>query len=186
MEIETFSIGGPVLFTPRILNDDRGYFMETFRQTVFDSAVAEPMTFVQDNQSFSTRKGTVRGLHFQSQPHGQGKLVRCTQGAIYDVAVDIRLGSPTFGQHIRVELSADNGAQLWVPLGFLHGFSTLRDDVIVQYKCTGYYAADCDGNVAWNDPDLDIDWGIDPASAVLSDKDRSAPLLRDLALPCSS
>lgn len=182
MQIDTFSIAGPVLFTPRILSDDRGYFMETFRQNVFDTAIGAPAAFVQDNQSFSARKSTVRGLHFQSPPHGQGKIVRCTQGAIYDVAVDIRLGSPTYGQHTRVELSADNGAQFWIPVGFLHGFVTLCDDVIVQYKCTDYYAADCDSNVAWNDPDLNIVWGIDAASAVLSGKDRAAPLLRDLTL----
>lgn len=183
MNIDHFDIDGVVLFTPRRFGDDRGYFMETFRQSSFDEAVGGPVIFVQDNQSLSKDKGTVRGLHFQSPPHAQGKLVRCTQGAIIDVAVDARTGSPTYGQHVAVELTPDNGGQLWVPAGFLHGFSTLTDDTIVQYKCTDYYAADCDGNVAWNDPDLAIDWGIDASKAVLSAKDAAAPLMADFTSP---
>lgn len=184
MDIKTFDMQGPVLFTPRRFGDDRGYFMETFRASTFRDAVGEDAPdFVQDNQSFSKSAGTVRGLHFQSPPHAQGKLVRCTQGSIIDVAVDARTGSPTFGQHVSAELSAENGAQLWVPAGFLHGFSTLADDTVVQYKCTDYYASDCDGNVAWDDPDLAIDWGIDPAKAVLSAKDAVAPRWSDFTSP---
>lgn len=183
MKTETFDIVGPLLFTPRRFGDDRGYFMETFRQSAFEEAVGEPIGFVQDNQSLSRDKGTVRGLHFQTPPHAQGKLVRCTQGAIVDVAVDARHGSSTYGQHVRAELTADNGSQLWVPAGFLHGFSTLTNDTIVQYKCTDYYAADCDGNVAWNDPDLNIDWGIKAENAVLSAKDSAAPLMSNFTTP---
>lgn len=184
MEIKTFDLQGPVLFTPRRFGDDRGYFMETFRASAFRDAVGKDAPdFVQDNQSFSKTAGTVRGLHFQSPPHAQGKLVRCTQGVIIDVAVDARVGSPTFGQNVRAELTAENGAQLWVPAGFLHGFSTLVDNTVVQYKCTDYYASVCDGNVAWDDPDLDIDWGIDASKAVLSAKDAVAPRWSDFTSP---
>lgn len=183
MKIEIYDVAGPILFTPLRYYDGRGYFMETFRQAVFEAAVNVATTFVQDNQSFSKEKGTVRGLHFQAPPHTQGKLVRCAHGAIIDVAVDVRHGSPTYGQHVRAELTADNGSQLWVPTGFLHGFSTLTNDTIVQYKCTDYYAADYDGNIAWNDPDLNIDWGIDPKTAVLSAKDNAAPLMSDFTTP---
>lgn len=184
MDIQKFDIQGPVLFTPRRFGDDRGFFMETFRQTTFQEAVGpNAPVFVQDNQSFSKAAGTVRGLHFQTPPHAQGKLVRCTQGAIIDVAVDARRNSSTFGQHVRAELSPENGAQLWVPAGFLHGFSTLVDNTVVQYKCTDYYASDCDGNIAWNDPSLAIDWGIDPANAVLSEKDAIAPSMENFNSP---
>ncbi|GLQ20531.1 dTDP-4-dehydrorhamnose 3,5-epimerase [Algimonas porphyrae] len=175
MQIDRFDISGPVLFTPRRFVDERGYFAETFRQSVFVDAIGEVVQFVQDNQSLSERKGTIRGLHYQAPPHAQGKLVRCTQGAIIDVAVDIRSGSTTYGQHVRVQLSAGNGAQLWVPPGFLHGFATLTDHCLVQYKCTAYYDADCDGGVAWNDPDLDIDWGLSGTDPAISTKDAAAP-----------
>ncbi|MEM9599706.1 MAG: dTDP-4-dehydrorhamnose 3,5-epimerase [Pseudomonadota bacterium] len=183
MQIDRFDISGPVLFTPHRFVDDRGYFAETFRQNLFEQAIGEVMPFVQDNQSLSERKGTVRGLHYQAPPRAQGKLVRCTQGAIIDVAVDARSESPTYGQHVRVRLSADNGAQLWVPPGFLHGFATLTDHCLVQYKCTAYYDADCDGCVAWNDPDLGIDWGLSEADAVISAKDASAPAFADFQTP---
>lgn len=183
MKIQRFDIDGPVLFTPRRFEDDRGYFSETFRQSIFDEAVGSGTNFVQDNQSLSIKKGTIRGLHFQIPPHAQGKLVRCTQGAVMDVAVDARKGSPSYGQHIRAELTAENGAQLWVPVGFLHGFATLTDHAMVQYKCTDYYAAECDGNVRWDDPDLDIDWGLGDTPAVLSEKDQTAPRFADFASP---
>ena len=183
MQIQRFDIDGPVLFTPRRFEDDRGYFSETFRQSVFEEAVGETNLFVQDNQSLSKQAGTIRGLHYQSPPHAQGKLVRCTQGAIIDVAVDIRTGSPTYGQFVRAELTAENGQQLWVPTGFLHGFSTLTDNTVVQYKCTDYYAAECDGNVLWNDPDLSIDWGLKDLTPTLSDKDAAAPRFADFASP---
>jgi len=135
---------------------------------------------VQDNHSLSAKVGTVRGLHFQTAPHAQDKLVRCGRGALRDVAVDIRHGSPTFGQSVAVELSAENGRQLLVPKGFLHGFVTLEPDTEIVYKCTDYYAPDCDAGVRWNDPALGIDWGISEDDAVLSDKDTTAPLLADL------
>lgn len=183
MQVQPFSINGPLLFTLRRFEDDRGYFSETFRQSVFDDAVGERLAFVQDNQSLSRQKGTVRGLHYQSPPHAQGKLVRCTQGAIVDVAVDVRAGSSTYGQWISATLTADNDQQLWVPAGFLHGFSTLSDDTVVQYKCTDYYAAECDRNVLWNDPDLDIDWGLGNMSPILSDKDAAAPHFADFQSP---
>ncbi|WP_298914901.1 dTDP-4-dehydrorhamnose 3,5-epimerase [uncultured Algimonas sp.] len=175
MKTDTFQIDGPVLFSPRRFEDARGYFMETFRRSVFDDSVGEPVEFVQDNQSLSRRKGTVRGLHYQSPPHAQGKLVRCIQGAIVDIAVDVRRGSATYGQHVRAELTQDNARQLWVPPGFLHGFSTLTDDVVVHYKCSDYYAAGAEGSVVWNDPDLSIDWGVDAVDAVVSQKDAAAP-----------
>jgi dTDP-4-dehydrorhamnose 3,5-epimerase len=183
MDIQRFDIDGPVLFKPRKFEDARGYFSETFRQSVFDDAVGRAVVFVQDNQSLSQDAGTVRGLHFQTPPHAQGKLVRCTQGCVMDVAVDARRGSPTYGQHVRAELNAQDGHQLWVPEGFLHGFATLTDDALVQYKCTDYYAAECDGNVIWDDPDLGIDWGLGGRSPVLSDKDAAAPRFADFNSP---
>lgn len=183
MQIQRFNIDGPLLFTPRRFEDDRGYFSETFRQSIFDEAVGPGTVFVQDNQSLSVKKGTIRGLHFQTPPHAQGKLVRCTQGAIMDVAVDARTGSPTYGQHIRAELTPETGAQLWVPPGFLHGFATLSDHTLVQYKCTDYYAAECDGTVLWNDPDLGIDWGLGDILPILSDKDEAAPRFAHFASP---
>ena len=175
MEFETFDIAGPILCVPRKFGDHRGFFMETYKKSAFDAAVGRAVDFVQDNHSLSATPGTVRGLHYQSPPHAQGKLVRCVRGAIVDIAVDARVGSPTYGAHVRAELSAENGHQLWVPEGFLHGFSTLEPDCEVVYKVTDVYAPDCDGNVLWNDPDLALDWGIDAKAAVVSDKDAVAP-----------
>lgn len=179
MQVKELSIPGVFLFTPRRFGDDRGFFMETFRANQFSDATGVSTAFVQDNHSFSAQKHTVRGLHYQSPPFAQGKLVRCSRGAIVDVAVDGRENSPTYGQWVSEVLTADNGAQLFVPEGFLHGFSTLVDDTDVNYKCTNYYSAECDGSVAWNDPDLGVDWGradgFDPAQAVLSAKDSLAP-----------
>ncbi len=183
MNITDFKIEGVFLFTPRKFEDDRGFFMETFSAAIFDGAVGQKTIFVQDNHSLSIMTGTVRGLHFQSPPHAQGKLVRCTRGAIIDVAVDVRSDSKTYGQHVRVELNAENAAQLWVPAGFLHGFSTLVPDTEVQYKVTDIYAPECDGNVLWNDFDLAIDWGIDAANAVVSGKDEVAPAFNDFKTP---
>ncbi|MGC1489328.1 MAG: dTDP-4-dehydrorhamnose 3,5-epimerase, partial [Albidovulum sp.] len=139
--------------------------------------------FVQDNHSYSRDVGTVRGLHFQSPPHAQTKLVRCGRGAVLDVAVDIRKGSPTYGKWLGVELSADNGKQLLIPAGFLHGFATILPDSELLYKCSDVYAPDCDGAVRFDDPDFGIDWGIDPARAILSDKDSAAPLFKDFSSP---
>ena len=138
---------------------------------------------MQENQSLSLPAFTIRGLHFQSPPHPQGKLVRCTQGAIIDVAVDARQGSSTYGQHVTAELTAKNSCQLWVPEGFLHGFVTLEANTEVQYKCTDYYSAECDGNILWNDSTLNINWAIDPLHAILSDKDKDAPLFKDFHTP---
>lgn len=157
--------------------------METFRQSIFEDAVKSAYDFVQDNHSRSSQKGTLRGLHFQSPPHAQGKLARCTIGAILDIAVDIRSQSNTYGQYIKAELSAQNGSQLWVPPGFLHGFLTLTDNVDVQYKCTNYYVPKFDGAVIWNDPDLKIDWGVSPDDVILSGKDKAAQKFADFTSP---
>lgn len=178
MLIEKLDIAGLLLVTAKKHGDERGFFSETFRTDVFAAhGVTQP--FVQDNHARSTQKGVVRGLHFQTDPHAQGKLVRCTRGAILDVGVDIRRGSPTYGQHVAVELSAANWKQLWVPPGFAHGYATLEDDCEVVYKVTDYYAPDCDRGIAWDDPALGIDWRISKENAVLSDKDRKHPLLAD-------
>lgn len=174
MQFEALDLDGVWLFKPRRFEDDRGYFMETFRDKQFQEITGSDLAFVQDNQSLSVNAGTVRGLHFQTPPHPQGKLVRCVAGHLLDVAVDARKGSSTYGQHISAELSADNGHQLWVPPGFLHGFSTLEDNTIIAYKCTDYYAAECDGSVLWNDSDLGIDWKIDDFEPSISGKDAAA------------
>lgn len=157
--------------------------METYKEQEFNTAIGQDVSFVQDNHSLSTNKGTVRGLHFQSPPHAQGKLVRCVRGRIIDVAVDVRKTSPTYGQHVTVELSDYNSKQLWVPEGFLHGFATLEDATEVTYKVTNYYSPECDGNVLWNDTNLNINWGISNVEASLSDKDAAAPSFSDFNTP---
>jgi dTDP-4-dehydrorhamnose 3,5-epimerase len=182
MQIEDTPLSGVLILTPRRFGDARGWFSEVWnRETLARHGLS--YDFVQDNHSWSRDKGTVRGLHFQSPPHAQTKLVRCGRGRVFDVAVDIRKGSPTFGRWFGTELSAENGRQLLIPAGFLHGFSTLEPGCELLYKCSDVYAPDCDGAVRFDDPDIGIDWGIDPGSAVLSDKDRAAPLLRDFATP---
>jgi dTDP-4-dehydrorhamnose 3,5-epimerase len=158
--------------------DARGFFMESFRRDVF-AAHVPGVSFVQDNHSMSVRAGTVRGLHYQRAPMAQGKLIRVSAGAVLDVAVDVREGSPTFGMHVAVELSADNAHQLWIPPGFLHGFCTLQDKTEVQYKVTCSYSAAHDGAVLWNDPGLDIAWPAIADAGLLSPKDAIAPRLRD-------
>lgn len=180
--IEETGLAGVVVLTPRRFGDARGFFCETWNRARLAEAGID-RDFVQDNQSVSARAGTVRGLHFQSPPHAQAKLVRCGRGRLFDVAVDIRRGSPTYGRWVGVELSAENGRQMFVPEGFLHGFVTREPDTEILYKCTDYYAPDCDGAVRFDDPDIGIDWGIDPAAAILSDKDAAAPLLRDFESP---
>ena len=182
MQYSRFSIQGPVLVTPTRHGDARGWFAETFRLREFRDEVADVL-FVQDNLSLSVEAGTVRGLHYQSPPRAQGKLVGVVRGAVTDVAVDARRGSPTYGQHIAVKLSADTGAQLWVPEGFLHGFATLAPDTVVTYKVTDTYAPDCDGSVAWDDPALGIDWGLEPGSEVVSGRDRAAPRWAEWSSP---
>lgn len=173
MQVEPTSLPGVMRLTPPRYSDARGYFMETFRLSRFQDAIGRDVTFVQENQSLSRKAHTIRGLHFQGPPSAQGKLVRCVRGAILDVAVDIRQGSPNFGQWVAETLSADNDRQLWIPEGFLHGFLTLEDNTLVSYKCTAVYAPETEGSVHWDDPDLSIDWGIETPSAI-SERDESA------------
>ncbi|WP_149587690.1 dTDP-4-dehydrorhamnose 3,5-epimerase [Tabrizicola flagellatus] len=180
MDLVPTSLADVVILTPRRFGDARGWFTETWNASRMAEAGLD-LTFVQDNHSFSAAKGTLRGLHFQRPPRAQDKLIRCSRGAILDVAVDIRDGSPTYGRWVAVELTADNGRQLLVPKGFLHGFVTLTDDTEVQYKCTDFYSPDHDGAVRWDDPALGIDWGI--SAPILSDKDARAPLLAEIGTP---
>ena len=161
-------------FAPRRFGDDRGYFSETFRDAWFEAAGVS-VRFCQDNQSHSAQAGTVRGLHFQNAPHAQGKLVRVLSGGVYDVAVDIRPGSATFGQWDGLELTADGGEQLYIPPGFAHGFMTLSDNCLVAYKCTAYYNKEAEGSIAFADPDLGIEWPTLATPAILSEKDAAAP-----------
>jgi dTDP-4-dehydrorhamnose 3,5-epimerase len=180
MKIERLEITDMLLLRPDRHGDPRGFFSETFRaDALADHGV--DATFVQDNHTFSAQMGVLRGLHFQVPPRAQGKLVRCTRGAILDVGVDIRVDSPTYGRHVAVELSAANWHQLWVPPGFAHGYVTLQDDCEVVYKVTDYYAPDCDRGIAWDDPALGIDWRISAGEVILSDKDRKHPRLADAA-----
>ena len=178
--IET-AIPGVVVIEPTVFGDDRGYFMETYQIDDFAAAgIDKP--FVQDNQSRST-KGVLRGLHFQKPPHAQSKLVRVIKGAVLDVAVDIRRGSPTFGQHVAVELTEENHRQFFIPRGFAHGFSVLSDEVVFQYKCDNYYAPEADGGISIRDASLGIDWRIPEEKIILSEKDTRHPLLRDFVSP---
>ncbi|MBP0484505.1 dTDP-4-dehydrorhamnose 3,5-epimerase [Sagittula salina] len=183
MEIETTALDGVMILTPRRFGDARGFFCESWNRTRMAEAGLD-YDFVQDNHSLSMAPGTLRGLHFQRPPHAQAKLVRCGRGRLWDVAVDIRVGSPTYGQWVGVELSFENGRQLMIPAGFLHGFVTLEPQTEIVYKCTDTYAPDCDGAVAWNDPDLAIDWPL-AGAPVLSDKDAAAPRLKDIDNPFS-
>ena len=182
MNVEHFDIAGLLLLTPPRHGDQRGFFSEVFRRDLFE-VEAGPVNFVQDNVSRSATKGTIRGLHYQSPPKSQGKLVRASAGRILDVAVDVRVGSPTYGRHVAVELSDENWKQLWVPPGFLHGFCTLTDDVELSYKVTNLYSAAHDGAVAFDDPDIGVDWPVTRADAILSAKDREAPRLKDWTSP---
>ena len=182
MDVIETEIPDVKLIVPRRFSDARGFFCETWNARRMAEAGLD-IAFVQDNHSHSAEAGTVRGLHYQRPPHAQGKLVRVARGRIRDVAVDVRRGSPSYGRWVACELSAENGHQLWVPRGFLHGFATLEPDTEVLYKVDDFYAADCDGAVRFDDPDLAIDWGIDPARAVLSAKDGAAPRFRDFDSP---
>ena len=168
-----------VLITPKRHGDDRGWFTEVFRDDLFRREVSD-VGFVQHNQSYSAPKGTVRGLHFQTEPHAQGKLVRCPRGRVLDVAVDLRTSSPTYGRHAAVEIGADDGRQLWIPAGFAHGFCTLEPDCEITYLVTDYYNPAVDRGLLWNDPSLGIDWPVTESEVVLSPKDRSQPLLAEL------
>lgn len=181
MEVINTGIEGVVIIEPRIFRDTRGYFFESYSKREFDEKV-RPVDFVQDNESCSTR-GVMRGLHFQRPPFAQSKLVRCAKGAVLDVAVDIRKGSPTYGRHVSVELTEENHRQLFIPRGFAHGFAVLSDIAVFQYKCDNYYAPQADGGISIADTSLGIDWRIDPATAILSEKDTRHPLLRDFDSP---
>ncbi|MFT0322137.1 dTDP-4-dehydrorhamnose 3,5-epimerase [Bacteroides thetaiotaomicron] len=177
MEIIKTNIEGVVIIEPRIFKDDRGYFFESFSQREFEEKVCKT-TFVQDNESKSSY-GVLRGLHFQKPPFAQSKLVRVIKGAVLDVAVDIRKDSPTFGQYVSVELTGENHRQFFIPRGFAHGFSVLSEEVIFQYKCDNFYSPQSEGAIAWNDPDLNIDWRIPAEKVVLSEKDSKHPRLKD-------
>jgi dTDP-4-dehydrorhamnose 3,5-epimerase len=180
MRAERLSLAGVFKITPQKFGDNRGYFSEVFKAGWFRETVAD-VDFVQDNQSLSAQAGTVRGLHFQLDPFAQGKLVRCIAGSLFDVAVDIRLGSPTYGQWVGATLSADNGEQLWIPAGFAHGFATLEPNTVIHYKVTAPYSAAHDRGLLWNDPAIGIVWPEAAlANAVLSDKDLKQPRLADL------
>jgi len=180
VQIENTSLPGVLLLTPRRFADARGFFCESWNRKTLRGAGLELPEFVQDNHSMSYQPGTLRGLHYQSPPHAQGKLVRCGRGRLFDVAVDIRQGSPTYGQWLGVELSFDNGRQLWIPEGFLHGFVSREPDTEIIYKCTDHYAPECDGGVRWDS--AGIDWGLD-APPLLSDKDAAAPALSEFESP---
>ena len=177
MEIIKTNIEGVVIIEPRIFKDDRGYFFESFSQREFEEKVCKT-TFIQDNESKSSY-GVLRGLHFQKPPFAQSKLVRVIKGVVLDVAVDIRKGSPTFGQYVSVELTGENHRQFFIPRGFAHGFSVLSEEVIFQYKCDNFYSPQSEGAIAWNDPDLNIDWRIPAEKVVLSEKDSKHPRLKD-------
>lgn len=182
MNIIKTEIEGPLIIEPRIFGDSRGYFFESFNARDFEEQTGIKETFVQDNESKSTY-GVVRGLHYQLPPYAQAKLVRVVQGAVLDVAVDIRRTSPTYGQHVAVELTADNHRQFYMPHGFAHGFAVLSETAVFQYKCDSYYHPEAEGAIAWDDPSLSIDWRIARDRVLLSDKDRHHPLLRDIASP---
>lgn len=179
MLIEKTPLAGLVVLTPTRFGDNRGFFSESWSRKRMQEHGLD-LDYVQDNHSVSSAVGTVRGLHFQSPPHAQAKLVRCGRGLLFDVAVDIRRGSPTYGQWYGTELSFENGKQMLIPVGFLHGFATRAPDTEIIYKCTDYYAPDCDGSVRFDDPAIGVDWGIDAAAAILSEKDLKAPLLADI------
>lgn len=181
MEVIKTDIEGPLIIDPKVFGDARGYFFESFSQREFDAKVGE-LRFVQDNESCS-RRGVMRGLHFQMPPFTQAKLVRCVRGAVLDVAVDIRRGSPTYGRHVAVELTEDNHRQFFVPKGFAHGFSVLSDVAVFQYKCDEFYHPEADAGISILDESLGIDWRIPLEEAVLSEKDTRHPLLSGFESP---
>lgn len=177
MKVIETALEGVVIIEPDVFGDDRGYFFESYSQAKFDAQV-RPVRFVQDNESKS-KYGVLRGLHFQKGKDAQSKLVRVVQGKVLDVAVDIRLGSPTFGKYVAVELTAANKRQFFIPRGFAHGFSVLSDEAVFQYKCDNPYAPQSEGAIAWDDPDLGIDWRLTPRDVLLSPKDSAHPRLKD-------
>lgn len=179
MQVKEFEIAGLMLIVPPRFEDSRGSFSETYNRGAFERAGLTD-TFVQDNFSFSTRAGTVRGLHFQRPPHAQSKLVRVNRGRILDVAVDLRRSSTTYGRHVAVELSRENWAELYLPAGFAHGFCTLEPETEVIYKTSSLYAPEAEGGILWSDPSLAIAWPFEPKDATVSDKDRALPLFADI------
>ncbi len=180
MNIIKTPIDGLLIIEPRVFGDERGYFFESYSERDFTEAVGS-VKFVQDNESKS-RYGVLRGLHFQKEPYAQAKLVRVVSGAVLDVAVDLRKGSPTFGQHFSVELTGENHRQFFIPKGFAHGFCVLSEEVVFQYKCDEFYHPEAEGGIAWNDPDLAIDWRLPAADLILSPKDLHHPFIRDYEL----
>ena len=181
MRVHKTSLAGILMIEPDRFGDHRGFFAQTYSQRVY-AELGINERFVQDNHSLSAEIGTVRGLHFQAPPAAQAKLVRCGRGAIFDVAVDIRKGSETYGKWVGYELSAENGAQLFIPAGFAHGFATLQPDSEIVYKCSDYYAPETEGALCWDDPAIDINWQLQ-GEAILSDKDAVAPMLAELDSP---
>ena len=179
MQVERFEIEDIFVIIPAQHGDHRGFFSETYRES-FLSTQGVNANFVQDNHVYSAESGVLRGLHYQTPPHPQGKLLRCVRGAILDVGMDIRKGSPTYGRHVAVELSAANWKQLWVPPGFAHGYVTLDAHCEVIYRVTDYWAPDCERGIAWDDPSLGIDWRVSPTKLILSDRDRRNPRLADV------
>jgi len=175
MKMTETTLSGVYVIEPQVFGDHRGWFFESFSEQKEKDIVKD--TFVQDNHSSSAQKGTLRGLHFQQNPHAQSKIVRCTRGKILDIAVDIRKGSPNYRKWVAIELSADNFKQLYIPAGFAHGFLTLTEDVEIQYKASDYYTPDCDRSIKWNDPTIGVEWNIE--KPILSTKDQNAPLLDD-------
>ena len=179
MKLIKTHIEGVTVIEPKVFSDSRGCFFESFSERDFAEEVG-PVRFVQDNESRSVY-GVIRGLHFQKPPHAQAKLVRVVKGKVLDVAVDLRKDSPTFGQHVAMELSDENRRQMFIPRGFAHGFSVLSEEAVFQYKCDSYYAPESEGSLVWNDPDLNIDWNVPAGSEILSDKDRMSPRLPIIA-----
>lgn len=179
MKIIETEIQGLFIIEPDVYGDSRGYFFESFNKRRFEEQTGISVDFVQDNESRSTY-GVVRGLHFQRPPHAQAKLVRVVSGRVLDVAVDLREGSPTYGKHVAVELSGENHRQVFIPKGFAHGFSVLSEEAVFQYKCDDYYAPETEGAVAWDDPDIAIDWRIPADDMILSEKDKKHPRLSEL------
>lgn len=182
MEVIKTEIEGVFIIEPRVFGDARGYFFESFNAREFAEKTGMEVNFVQDNESMS-HYGVLRGLHFQQPPFAQSKLVRVVKGKVLDIAVDIREGSPTYGKYVSVELTEDNHRQFFMTKGFAHGFSVLSDEVIFQYKCDEFYAPQSEGAIAWNDPDLAIDWHIPIDKVLLSEKDKKHPFLRDFKTP---
>ena len=179
MKVQQTNIEGVYIVEPVLHGDERGYFMESFSERDFEAQTGLKVRFVQDNESCS-RKGVLRGLHFQKEPYAQAKLVRVVRGKVLDVAVDIRPESPTFGKYVATELSAENHRQMFIPKGFAHGYVVLEDDTVFQYKCDEYYHPEAESGIAWNDPQIAINWGVAENEVILSEKDKHRPLLSEL------